>query len=63
MIQLESEGLITKRRNSTTHVTQLSPEDISQIFAVRRVLEEFAFVEAARHGTAQENSAAGHCEA
>jgi DNA-binding GntR family transcriptional regulator len=56
MIQLESEGLITKRPNSTTHVTQLSPEEISQIFAVRRVLEEFAFVEAARHGTPQENS-------
>lgn len=56
MIQLESEGLITKRPNSTTHVTQLSPEEISQIFAVRRVLEEFAFVEAARHGTAQENT-------
>jgi DNA-binding GntR family transcriptional regulator len=56
MIQLEAEGLITKRPNSTTHVTQLSPEEISQIFAVRRVLEEFAFVEAARHGTAQENS-------
>ncbi len=56
MIQLESEGLITKRPNSTTHVTQLSPEEISQIFAVRRVLEEFAFVEAARHGTAAENS-------
>lgn len=56
MIQLESEGLITKRPNSTTHVTQLSPEEIGQIFVVRRVLEEFAFVEAARHGTAQENS-------
>jgi DNA-binding GntR family transcriptional regulator len=56
MIQLESEGLITKRPNSTTHVTQLSPEEISQIFAVRRVLEEFAFVEAAKHGTTQENT-------
>lgn len=56
MIQLESEGLITKRPNSTTHVTQLSPEEISQIFAVRRVLEEFAFVEAARQGTTQENA-------
>jgi DNA-binding GntR family transcriptional regulator len=56
MIQLESEGLITKRPNSTTHVTQLSLEEIGQIFAVRRVLEEFAFVEAARHGTVQENS-------
>jgi DNA-binding GntR family transcriptional regulator len=56
MIQLEAEGLITKRPNSTTHVTQLSPEEVSQIFAVRRVLEEFAFVEAARHGTIQENA-------
>jgi DNA-binding GntR family transcriptional regulator len=56
MIQLESEGLITKRPNSTTHVTQLSPEEVNQIFAVRRVLEEFAFVEAARHGTAQEGT-------
>jgi DNA-binding GntR family transcriptional regulator len=56
MIQLESEGLITKRPNSTTHVTQLSPEEVDQIFAVRRVLEEYAFVEAARHGTVQENA-------
>jgi DNA-binding GntR family transcriptional regulator len=56
MIQLESEGLITKRPNSTTHVTQLSPEEVSQIFAVRRVLEEFALVEAARHGTIPENA-------
>jgi DNA-binding GntR family transcriptional regulator len=56
IIQLESEGFITKRANSTTHVTKLSSEEISQIFAVRRILEEFAFLEAARHGTAQENS-------
>ena len=54
IIQLETEGLITKRPNSTTHVTELSPDEIGQIFAVRRVLEEYAFVEAARHGTPQE---------
>src|SRR5258708_2941801 len=52
IIQLESEGLITKRPNSTTHVTELSPDEIEQLSAVRKVLEEYAFVEAARHGTA-----------
>ena len=48
LIQLETEGLITKRPNATTHVTQLSGEEVAQIFAVRRVLERFAFEEAAR---------------
>ena len=54
IVQLETEGLITKRPNSTTHVVELSAEEIGQIFAVRRVLEMHAFVEAARHGTASE---------
>src|SRR5579862_3731700 len=54
IIQLESEGLITKCPNSTTHVTLLSADEISQISAVRRVLEEFAFVEASRHSTPTE---------
>ena len=48
LIQLETEGLITKRPNATTHVTQLSLEEVAQIFAVRRVLERYAFEEAAR---------------
>lgn len=50
LIQLEAEGLITKRPNSTTHVTELSHQDIEQIFQVRRILEEHAFLEACRHG-------------
>jgi DNA-binding GntR family transcriptional regulator len=54
VIQLEAEGLITKLPNSSTHVTELSPSDIDQIYSVRCVLEEYAFVEAARHGTNQE---------
>jgi DNA-binding GntR family transcriptional regulator len=54
IIQLEAEGLITKRTNSSTHVTELSPSEINQIFSVRYVLEEYAFVEAARLGSAQE---------
>jgi len=54
VIQLEAEGLITKLPNSSTHVTELSPGDIDQIYSVRCVLEEYAFVEAARHGTNQE---------
>ena len=48
LIQLETEGLITKRPNATTHVTQLTAAEVEQIFAVRRVLEKYAFQEAAR---------------
>lgn len=51
LIQLESEGLITKRPNATTHVTQLSAADVEQIYSIRRVLERYAFEEAARRAT------------
>jgi DNA-binding GntR family transcriptional regulator len=54
IIQLESEGLITKRPNSSTHVNQLSPSEVNELFSVRCVLEEYAVIEAARHGTTQE---------
>ena len=54
VIQLEAEGLITKLPNSSTHVTELSPDDIGQIYSVRCVLEEYAFGEAAGHGRNQE---------
>ena len=43
MVQLESEGLIVKKPNSTTHVVSLTPHEIEQIFAVRAVLECHAF--------------------
>ena len=48
LIQLETEGLITKKPNATTHVTKLTPNEVEQIYAVRRVLERYAFEEAAR---------------
>ena len=48
LIQLETEGLITKKPNATTHVTKLTPDEVKQIYAVRCVLERYAFEEAAR---------------
>jgi len=73
LIQLETEGLITKKPNATTHVTQLKLEEVDQIFAVRLVLDRYAFEEAARvadakkignigemHNTALEYAAAGN---
>ena len=41
----------TKRPNSATHITQLGRSEIEQILVVRRVLEGFAFEEAARKAT------------
>jgi DNA-binding GntR family transcriptional regulator len=54
IIQLEAEGLIIKRPNSSTHVNELSPREVNELFSVRCVLEEYAVFEAARHGTTQE---------
>ena len=51
LVQLETEGFITKRPNSATYITQLGPSEIAQILVVRRVLEAFAFEEAARKAT------------
>lgn len=48
LIQLETEGLITKKPNATTHVTKLTTHEVEQIYAVRRILERYAFQEAAR---------------
>jgi len=53
LVQLETEGFITKRPNSATHITQLSRSEIEQILVVRRVLEGFAFEEAARRATSE----------
>ena len=51
LVQLETEGFITKRPNSSTYITQLGRNEIEQILVVRRVLEGFAFAEAARNAT------------
>ena len=48
IIQLEAEGLITKRTNTTTNVTVLTAEEIAQTFVVRQALERVAMIEAAR---------------
>src|ERR1017187_8320877 len=51
LIQLEMEGLIIKRPNAATHVVQLTGDEIEDIYAVRHVLEHYAFQEAARTAT------------
>ncbi len=51
LVQLETEGFITKRPNSATYITQLGLNEVEQILVVRRVLEGFAFEEAARRAT------------
>ena len=48
IIQLEAEGLITKRTNTTTNVSVLTAEEIAQTFVVRQALERVAMIEAAR---------------
>jgi DNA-binding GntR family transcriptional regulator len=54
IIQLEAEGLITKRANTTTNVAVLTAEEITQTFVVRRALERVAMMEAARRATADD---------
>jgi len=48
IVQLEAEGIVIKRPNASTAIVQLSTRDILDIFAVRRELERYAFMEAAR---------------
>lgn len=52
LIQLEAEGLITKRSNTTTNITSLTEDEIAQTFAVRNNLERMAVMEAAQRATA-----------
>jgi DNA-binding GntR family transcriptional regulator len=54
IVQLEAEGFITKRPNSTTHVTSLGRAETGKIFQVRRLLETFAAETAAKNATAKE---------
>ena len=48
LIQLESEGLVTKKPNAATFVIKLTPEETEQIFRLREVLEGYAVEEACR---------------
>jgi DNA-binding GntR family transcriptional regulator len=52
VIQLEAEGLITKRSNTATNITFLTHAEITQTFAVRAHLERLAIAEAARRAPA-----------
>ena len=54
LVQLETEGFITKTPNSSTHVTLFSPTEVKNSFALRRLLEGYAMVEAARLATPQQ---------
>ena len=54
IIQLESEGLITKRTNTTTNISILSADQIAQMFVVRRALERVAIMEAARRADSED---------
>lgn len=48
VIELETDGFITKRPNAFTYVTKLSIGEIEKVFALRKVLEKYAIQEAAR---------------
>ena len=52
IIQLEGEGLITKRSNSSTNVSVLTVKEIGHAFVVRQALEWVAMMETARRATA-----------
>jgi len=61
LIALESEGFIIKKPNSSTFVMNLTFEDGEKIFRIRRVLEAYAFEEAARRAGRDEISHLQEC--
>src|SRR3954454_4208601 len=42
LIELETEGLVTKKPNAATYITRLTKRSAEEIFAVRRLLEPAA---------------------
>ncbi|MFN7938709.1 MAG: GntR family transcriptional regulator [Bryobacteraceae bacterium] len=54
LIELESDGFVVKKPNSSTYVTKLTWEAAQHVFAVRRLLEVFAIEEAARLATPED---------
>ena len=54
LIQLETEGFITKTPNSSTFVTHFSRIGTAKSFALRRVLEGYAMEEAGKLATAEQ---------
>src|SRR6476620_12742108 len=53
VIELETDGFITKRPNAFTYVTKLSIAEIEKVFVLRKVLETHAIQEAARLASPQ----------
>ncbi len=51
LIELEVEGFVIKKPNSSTYVTKLSMEITEKIFSVRRILETYAVEQAAEKST------------
>jgi DNA-binding GntR family transcriptional regulator len=54
LIQLETEGFVTKKPNSATYVTKLSVASAEKIFAARKIVEAVAVEEAARLATPEQ---------
>jgi len=59
LIQLETEGFITKTPNAATFVTHFSRTGVAKSFALRRILEEYAMEEAGRLATPEQIQALG----
>jgi DNA-binding GntR family transcriptional regulator len=51
LIELETEGFVSKKPNSFTCVTEFSILEIEKVFELRKLLEPYAFAEAARQAT------------
>ena len=47
LVALEADGFVTKKPNTATYITTLTPDAGEKIFAVRKVLEGFAVEQAA----------------
>jgi DNA-binding GntR family transcriptional regulator len=58
LLELEKEGLVTKILFKGTYVSEVTPDDVKQIFEIRAVLEGLAAGLAAAHWSGSESSAA-----
>jgi DNA-binding GntR family transcriptional regulator len=54
LIELESQGFITKTPNTATIITNFTARSIEEVFAFRRVVEVFAVEKAAQLATAEQ---------
>jgi len=59
---LESAGFVVKKPNSSTFVMRLTLEDAEKIFLIRRLLEAYAFEEAAQRASKQQIGELGYLQ-